>query len=70
MAYSYDDMQGEAQPAHMGSQSQTGTQMAGDVVPFPISMEQSDSNRITAPTKPVPKRTGTDKPILFPGVKD
>lgn len=34
MAYSYDEHMGEAQPAHMGSQSAAGgeTQVAGDVI--------------------------------------
>lgn len=32
MSTQYDDMMGDPQPAHMGSQSQTGTQVAGDVV--------------------------------------
>lgn len=32
MAYSYDEHMGDEQPAYMGSQSQTGTQMAGDLI--------------------------------------
>lgn len=32
MSYSYDEIQGELQPAHEGSQSETGTKVAGDVL--------------------------------------
>ena len=70
MAYSYDDMMGDAQPAHMGSQSQTGTQLAGDVVEFPVSQAVNDFQRMHSAKQPIPPKTGTDKPILFPGVKD
>jgi hypothetical protein len=40
MAYSYDEMQGEPRGAHEGSQSDTGTQVAGDVIDINKILEQ------------------------------
>ena len=61
--------QGTERKAHEGSQSKTGTELAGDVVDFPKSMKESDQQRIKSSKQP-PPATGTSKPILFPGVKD
>lgn len=50
MSTQYDDLQGTEMPAHehpdSNMQGTRATQLAGDVVNFPISMKQSDEQRI------------------------
>jgi len=63
MAYSYDEHMGDPQPAHMGSQSETGTQMAGDVIDISDAMKNiKQSVGISRSLGGLPNKGGTVTP--------
>lgn len=81
MSYQYDHLMGTEQDASSHPANSQNYKMAGEVVNFPISMQQSDMNRMTAPRmsgeKPIPgmERYGTgittnpkDNVVKLPGV--
>lgn len=61
MAYSYDEHMGDPQPAHMGSQSETGTQMAGDVIDIRDKLiDKQIADHFSGKPKPAPRYGGTN----------
>ena len=48
MIHSSFPKQGTERRAHEGSQSRTGTQVAGDVVEFPKTLKDADAQRMSS----------------------
>lgn len=63
MAYSYDEHMGDVQPAHMGSQSETGTKLAGDVIDLSGNFKNiKESVGISRSLGGIPNKGGTVVP--------